>query len=67
MILFFTNFFLAVLFIVLAVDEIKRNCRTGVVMFYLMIAGMCWFSCVYSIIMIDVEPTKAVVDKFLLV
>ena len=69
MILFFTNFFLAVLFTVLAVDEIKCKWdrRTGVVMFYLMIASMCWFSCVISIMIIDAEPTKTVVDKFLLI
>jgi hypothetical protein len=65
MILFFTNFFFAVLFTVLAVDEIKWHCRTGVVMFYLMIAGMSWYSCVVSIVILDAEPAKATVEKFL--
>lgn len=67
MMLFFTNFFFAILFTVLAFDASKWTGRTGAVMFYLMIASMCWFSCVYTIMTHDSEPVKAVVDKFLLV
>ena len=67
MMLFFTNFFFAILFTVLAFDASKWTGRTGAVIFYLMIAGINWFSCVHSIMTHDSEPVKAVVDKFLLV
>jgi hypothetical protein len=63
MILFFTNFFFAVLFTVLAVDELRGKGRTGAVMFYLMIAGMSWFSCAVAVMAIDAEPVA--VQKFL--
>lgn len=65
--LFFTNFFFAILFTVLAFDASKWTGRTGAVIFYLVIACMCWFSCVYSIMNHDSEPVKPVIDKFLLI
>ena len=67
MILFSINFFFAILFTVLAFDASKWTGRTGAVIFYLVIAGMCLFSCVYSIMNHDSEPVKPVVNKFLLV
>ena len=63
MILFFTNFFFAVLFTLLAVDEIRGKGRTGAVLFYLMIAGMSWYSCAATVMAIDAEPVA--VQKFL--
>ena len=64
MILFFTNFFFAVLFTVLAVDEIRCKGPTGAVMFYLMIAGMNWCTCAATVMILDELPVKTA-EKFL--
>lgn len=65
--LFFANFFFAVLFTVMAYDASKWTGRTGAVIFYLVIAAFNWLACATAVIGAKAEPTKAVVDKFLMI
>ena len=64
MILFFTNFLMAVVFIIMAFDQSKN---TGQTIWYLTISVLNWIACIVILYETAHEPVKPVVDKFLLV
>jgi hypothetical protein len=64
MILFFTNFLMAVVFIIMAFDQSKN---TGQTIWYLAISALNWISCIVILYETASEPVKPVVDKFLLI